>query len=183
MSTPKKNAKPNPEEVTAAIQSLIAQGKKDGMIRAADLNTQLERLGLPQDKIEEVYDRLEAMNIQVLGPELELDLGDDLDLGDGDDGDEGDLQGVGDDDTAAGQALGGGRADVVRVQLFDHGGAGDAAGEGHHVHGQGDGGEDHLLDAVALIDGGEPLQFQGKDQHQHQGGQKDRGGHEDQRQG
>ena len=80
MSTPKKNGKPNPEEVTAAIQSLIAQGKKDGMIRAADLNTQLERLGLPQDKIEEVYDRLEAMNIQVLGPELELDLGDDLDL-------------------------------------------------------------------------------------------------------
>ncbi|MBQ7858296.1 MAG: RNA polymerase sigma factor RpoD [Oscillospiraceae bacterium] len=97
MSTPKKNAKPNPEEVTAAIQSLIAQGKKDGMIRAADLNTQLERLGLPQDKIEEVYDRLEAMNIQVLGPELELDLGDDLDLGDGLDGDV-DLSGMDDED-------------------------------------------------------------------------------------
>ena len=37
MSNTKKNAKA-PEDVQAQLQSLIAQGKKDGMIRATDLN-------------------------------------------------------------------------------------------------------------------------------------------------
>ncbi len=72
----KKNAK-TPEELQAALQELIAQGRKDGMIRAADLNGLLEKMDLTPDKIEEVYDRFEAMNIQVLGNELDLELGDD----------------------------------------------------------------------------------------------------------
>ena len=85
MSTTKKNQKMGMEEATAAIQSLIAQGKKEGMIRATDLNAQLEKMDLSPEKIEEIYDRFEAMNIQIVSAELDLDLGDDLD--DGLDGD------------------------------------------------------------------------------------------------
>ena len=76
MSNTKKNAKPT-EDVQAALQSLIAQGRKDGMIRLADLNAQLERLDLTAEKIEEIYDRFEAMNIQIISSELDIDLGDD----------------------------------------------------------------------------------------------------------
>ena len=85
MSTPKKPAK-NPAEESqqaalhAAVQALIAQGKKDGMLRAADLNAQLEKLQLTPEKIEEIYDRLDDMGIQVVTADLELDL-DDGDLG------------------------------------------------------------------------------------------------------
>ena len=80
MSNTKKNAKA-PEDVQAQLQSLIAQGKKDGMIRATDLNTVLEKMALTPEKIEEIYDRFDAMNIQVVTAELDIDLGDDLDLG------------------------------------------------------------------------------------------------------
>ncbi len=85
-STPKKAPKANMDDVHAALQALIAQGKKDGMIRASDLNAQLEKMQLTPEKIEDIYDRLDAMNIQVVTAELELDLGDDdLDLGPDDD--------------------------------------------------------------------------------------------------
>ena len=87
MSNAKKNAKPTTEELQAALQALIAQGRKEGMLRAADLNAQLEKMDLTPEKIEAIYDSIEAMNIQIVTAELELDLGDDLDLGDGLDGD------------------------------------------------------------------------------------------------
>ena len=78
MSTQKKQTKTNPnaEDVQAALQSLIAQGKRDGMIRATDLNAQLEKMSLSPEKIEEIYDRFEAMNIQIVTADLDLDLGD-----------------------------------------------------------------------------------------------------------
>jgi len=85
MSTQKKPAKAT-EDVQAALQNLIAQGKKEGMIRATELNALLEKMQLTAEKIEEIYDRFEAMNIQIVTAELELDLGDDdlgLDGGDG----------------------------------------------------------------------------------------------------
>jgi len=84
MSNTKKPAK-NPEDLQSVLQMLIAQGQKEGMIRAAELNTHLEKLDLSPEKIEEIYDRFEAMNIQVVSNELDLDLGDDLDadMGDG----------------------------------------------------------------------------------------------------
>ena len=86
MSNTKKAAKPNNvEDVQAALQALITQGKKDGMIRATDLNAVLEKMQLNAEKIEEIYDRFEAMNIQIVTAELELDLGDDAVLGAGDD--------------------------------------------------------------------------------------------------
>ena len=84
MSTTKKNTKTN-EELQTQLQNLITQGRKEGMIRASDLNALLEKMTLTPEKIEEIYDRFEAMNIQVVAAELEIDLGDDLDLGsDGD---------------------------------------------------------------------------------------------------
>ena len=95
MSNNKKTPAKPLEDVQAALQELIAQGRKEGMIRADHLNAQLEKLDLTPEKIEEIYDRFEAMNIQILGPELDLDLGDDLDL-DLDDGI--DLSGLDDED-------------------------------------------------------------------------------------
>ena len=96
MSTPKKTQKnPNMEDLQAALQALIVQGKKDGMIRAADLNGHLEKMQLTPEKIEEIYDRFEAMNIQIVTAELELDLGDD-DLGL--DGSDLDLSGLDEED-------------------------------------------------------------------------------------
>ena len=79
MSTTKKNGK-TPEELQAALQALIVQGKKEGMVRAADVNAILEKMDLSPEKIEEIYDRFESMNIQVISSELDLDLGDDLEL-------------------------------------------------------------------------------------------------------
>ena len=84
MSTSKKPAK-NMDDLQAQLQNLITQGRKDGMIRAADLNALLEKMTLTPEKIEEIYDRFEAMNIQIVTADLDIDLGDDLDMGlDGD---------------------------------------------------------------------------------------------------
>ena len=77
MSNAKK--KVNMEDAAVIIQNLIAQGRKEGMIRASELNAQLEQLDLSAEKIEEIYDRFEAMNIQIIS-EMELDLDDDLDM-------------------------------------------------------------------------------------------------------
>jgi RNA polymerase sigma factor, sigma-70 family len=82
MSTPKKE-NTNMEEVQAALQALIAQGKKEGMIRLSDLNAQLEKLQLSPEKIEEIYDRFEAMNIPLITAELELN-DDTMPMDDGD---------------------------------------------------------------------------------------------------
>ncbi len=81
MSNAKKPAA-RPEEVMAALQELLAQGRKEGIIRAKDLNTHLEKMDLTAEKIEDIYDKIEAMNIQIIGNELDLDLGDDDILGD-----------------------------------------------------------------------------------------------------
>ena len=79
MSTPKKSAKSAAyEDAQAALSALIAQGKKDGMVRAADLNAQLEKMDISPEKIEEIYDRFDAMNIQIVSADLDLELGDDL---------------------------------------------------------------------------------------------------------
>ena len=81
------------EDVQAAIQTMITQARKEGMIRAADLTAELEKLDLTPEKIEEIYDRLEAMNIQIISAELDLDIGDDLDCV-GDDLMDDDLEGL-----------------------------------------------------------------------------------------
>ena len=80
MSTQKKQMPKNMEELQAALQALINQGKKDGMVRTTELNALLEKLELPTEKVEEIYERFEAMNIQLITPELDLELGADGDL-------------------------------------------------------------------------------------------------------
>ena len=45
MSAAKKPEKKT-EDMQAALQSLIAQGRKDGIIRASDLHAQLEKMDL-----------------------------------------------------------------------------------------------------------------------------------------
>ncbi len=78
MSNAKKPVAKTPDELQSALQALIARGRKDGMIRSEELNAHLEKMDLTPEKIEEIYDRFEAMNIQIIS--AELDLGDD-DLG------------------------------------------------------------------------------------------------------
>jgi len=62
------------------LQKLIAQGKKDGMIRAADLNAQLEKLQLTPEKIEEIYEQFDALNVPVITAELDLSDDGNIDL-------------------------------------------------------------------------------------------------------
>ena len=80
MGSTKKTPPKSMEELQTELQALIARGRKDGMIRSAELNALLEQMELTAEKIEEIYDRFESMNIQILGAELELDISDDLDL-------------------------------------------------------------------------------------------------------
>ena len=97
MSANKKPAKTvDMEQLQKQLQELLSKGKKEGMIRAADLNALLEKMTLSTEKIEEVYDKIEAMNIQILTNELDLDLGDDLEMGL--DGDDIDLSGLDEED-------------------------------------------------------------------------------------
>lgn len=81
----KQPAKQPPEDAMARVSALIAKAKKEGSIQAAELTAELEKLDLPVEKIEQVYDTFDAMGIQIVSPELELDLDDDLGM-DMDDG-------------------------------------------------------------------------------------------------
>ena len=73
-----KNPKPSTEDAMAAVSALIARAKRDGSIQATELTTELEKLDLPVEKIEHIYDTVDAMGIQIVSPELELDVSDDL---------------------------------------------------------------------------------------------------------
>ena len=98
MTMAKKQTK-SPDELQAVLQKLIAQGRKDGMIRTSDLNAHLEEMDLSPEKIEDIYDQIEAMNIQVVSADLDLELDDDLDLSDADElGDDIDLSDVEDEE-------------------------------------------------------------------------------------
>ena len=97
MSTNKKPAKTvDMEQLQKQLQEMIAKGKKEGMIRATELNALLEKMTLPTEKIEETYDKFEAMNIQIVTAELDIELGDDLDVAL--DGDDIDLSGLDEED-------------------------------------------------------------------------------------
>ena len=82
-----KNTKVQTEDAMAAVSALIAKAKRDGSIQATELTAQLEKLDLPVEKIEHIYDTFEAMGIQIVSPELEIELddaNDPLDLPEGD---------------------------------------------------------------------------------------------------
>ena len=80
MGTQKKTPAKSMEELQAELQALIAHGRKDGMIRSTELNALLEQMELTPEKIEEIYDRFDSMNIQIIGAELDLDLPDDMEI-------------------------------------------------------------------------------------------------------
>lgn len=73
-----KNPKPSTEDAMAAVSALIARAKRDGSIQATELTAELDKLDLPVEKIEHIYDTFDAMGIQIVSPELELDVSDDL---------------------------------------------------------------------------------------------------------
>ena len=62
----------------ATVSALIAKAKREGSIQSSELTAELEKLDLPVEKIEQVYDTFDAMGIQIVSPELELDVSDDL---------------------------------------------------------------------------------------------------------
>ena len=73
MSTGKKPSKPALEALAAPISALVAKGKKEGMLQASELNAELAKLPCTVEQIEQVYELLESMGIQIAGTELELD--------------------------------------------------------------------------------------------------------------
>ena len=73
MSNGKKPAKAG-DESYAVLQSLIAKGRKEGMLRASELNAELEKLDISPEKIEEIYEKFDTLGIQIVGAELALDL-------------------------------------------------------------------------------------------------------------
>ncbi len=94
------NAKQNhisEEEEMERIAALVTKAKAEGSIMASQLSAELEKLGLPVERIEQIYDTFDAMGIQIVGAELEIEADDALDdldgMGDGlvDAGDEEEL--------------------------------------------------------------------------------------------
>ena len=92
MSNGQKPGKVN-DESYAVLQTLITKGRKEGMLRASELNAELEKLDISPEKIEEIYERFDTLGIQIVGADLDLDLDDalppigddlggDIDLGD-----------------------------------------------------------------------------------------------------
>ena len=73
-----KNPKPSTEDAMATVSALIAKAKREGSIQSSELTAELENLDLPVEKIEHIYDTFDAMGIQIVSPELELDVSDDL---------------------------------------------------------------------------------------------------------
>ena len=61
------------EELMGPISALIAKGKKDGMMQSTELNNVLSKIPCTVEQIEQVYELLESMGIQIMGTELELD--------------------------------------------------------------------------------------------------------------
>ena len=72
-NTNTKRTPPSNEEAMARVSALIAKAKRDGVIQASELTAELEKLDLPVEKIEQVYDTFDPLGIQIVGAELELD--------------------------------------------------------------------------------------------------------------
>ncbi len=74
--TPNEAAK----DMMAPVTELIAKAKKDGSIQASALSAALEKLDLSPEQIEKIYDTFDAMGIQIVGAELNLDPDSDIDI-------------------------------------------------------------------------------------------------------
>ena len=53
----------------AAVSALIAKAKREGSIQATELNAQLEKLDLPVEKIEHIYDTFDAWHERLRDPD------------------------------------------------------------------------------------------------------------------
>ena len=80
MSTPKKNSNPTIEALAGPITALVAKGKKEGILQSSELSNELSKLPCTPEQIEQVYEMIESMGIQIVGAELELDDEGPLDL-------------------------------------------------------------------------------------------------------
>ncbi len=69
-----KNTKMPAEDAIASVSALIARAKREGTIQATELTAELEKLDLPVERIEQIYDTFDAMGIQIISPELDLDV-------------------------------------------------------------------------------------------------------------
>ena len=72
MATSNKSGKTN-EELMAPLTSLISKGRREGVLTSAELLSALEKLDLSVEKVEQVYDTFEAMGIQILSSEPEVE--------------------------------------------------------------------------------------------------------------
>ena len=72
MATSNKSGKTS-EELMAPLTSLISKGRRDGVLTSAELLSALEKLDLSVEKVEQVYDTFEAMGIQILSSEPEVE--------------------------------------------------------------------------------------------------------------
>ena len=72
-----KNPKPSTEDAMATVSALIAKAKREGSIQSSELTAELEKLDLPVEKIEQIYDTFDALGIPVVGAELDLEMSDD----------------------------------------------------------------------------------------------------------
>ena len=73
MAVAKKSNKAT-EDMRAPLQALISKGRKEGALQLSELTAQLEKLDLSVERIEQIYEMFEAMGIQLLGNEAELDM-------------------------------------------------------------------------------------------------------------
>ena len=72
MATVKKTDK-IAEELAAPISALVAKGRREGMLQASEVESELAKLDCSEEQIEHVYAIFESMGIQIAGTELELD--------------------------------------------------------------------------------------------------------------
>ncbi len=61
------------DEAKAPVLALLTKGQKSGMLQSSDILSVLEKLDIDAEQIENVYDTIESLGIQVVGAELELD--------------------------------------------------------------------------------------------------------------
>ena len=72
-----KNAQPAENDAMERVSALIAKAKREGTVQATELTAELEKLDLPVEKIEQIYDTFDALGIPVVGAELDLEMSDD----------------------------------------------------------------------------------------------------------
>ena len=66
------------EELKAPVLALLSKGQKSGMLQSSEISSVLEKLDVNADQIENVYETIENMGIQIIGAELELDSAPDI---------------------------------------------------------------------------------------------------------